>query len=178
VLRKGCEDDCIIRPCLSWITSPKSQANATLFLSKFYGRTGLLNLIGAGPPHLRPDIFKSLLYEACGRIMNPTYGSVGLMWSGNWEQCQAAVDSVLQGSTIMEFTTDSNHDVVMPLDGCDIRHLSKHADGEHNHVKISNNSKRPRGGSGFGSGSGSAFKQVTSTRSGAEPTTCKIMRKT
>ncbi|KAF5777384.1 putative transcription factor AS2-LOB family [Helianthus annuus] len=54
VLRKGCEDDCILRPCLSWITSSESQANATLFLAKFYGRTGLLNLISAGPRHLRP----------------------------------------------------------------------------------------------------------------------------
>ncbi|KAJ4874573.1 LOB domain-containing protein 42 [Raphanus sativus] len=82
VLRKGCNQDCTIRPCLQWIKSADSQANATLFLAKFYGRAGLLNLIESGPDHLRPAIFRSLLYEACGRIVNPVDGSVGLMWSG------------------------------------------------------------------------------------------------
>ncbi|XP_076902187.1 LOB domain-containing protein 41-like [Bidens hawaiensis] len=173
VLRKGCEDDCILRPCLSWIASPESQANATLFLAKFYGRTGLLNLISVGPPHLRPEIFKSLLHEACGRIMNPTYGSVGLMWSGNWERCQAAVESVLQGSTIMQL---NNHDVaIMPLEGCDIRHLSKNSENERHRVNTRNKFKRPRGGSSFGSGSSSGFHQVCSTSSGAEPVKCKIL---
>ena len=54
VLRKGCTDDCSIRPCLQWIASPESQAHATVFLAKFYGRAGLMNLINAGPDHLRP----------------------------------------------------------------------------------------------------------------------------
>ncbi|KAF1868991.1 hypothetical protein Lal_00048271 [Lupinus albus] len=54
ILRKGCSDDCIIRPCLEWINCPESQANATLFLAKFYGRAGLLNLINAAPQPLRP----------------------------------------------------------------------------------------------------------------------------
>lgn len=54
VLRKGCNQDCTIRPCLQWIKSADSQANATLFLAKFYGRAGLLNLIESGPDHLRP----------------------------------------------------------------------------------------------------------------------------
>ncbi|CDY54302.1 BnaC01g42010D [Brassica napus] len=76
VLRKGCSDDCSIRPCLGWIKSPEAQANATVFLAKFYGRAGLMNLINAGPDHLRPGIFRSLLHEACGRIVNPIYGSV------------------------------------------------------------------------------------------------------
>ncbi|KAJ1443250.1 Lateral organ boundary [Sesbania bispinosa] len=76
VLRKGCSENCSIRPCLQWIKSPESQANATVFLAKFYGRAGLMNLVNAGPEHLRPAIFRSLLYEACGRIVNPIYGSV------------------------------------------------------------------------------------------------------
>lgn len=97
VLRKGCSDSCELRPCLQWIRTSESQANATVFLAKFYGRTGLMNLINSGPDHLRPTIFRSLLYEACGRIVNPTYGSVGLLWSGNWHICQAAVESVLKG---------------------------------------------------------------------------------
>ncbi|XP_020088069.1 LOW QUALITY PROTEIN: LOB domain-containing protein 41-like [Ananas comosus] len=91
VLRKGCSEACSIRPCLQWIRSPDSQANATVFLAKFYGRAGLINLLNAGPDHLRPGIFRSLLYEACGRILNPIYGSVGLLWSGSWQLCQEAV---------------------------------------------------------------------------------------
>uniref|UniRef100_J3L0E6 LOB domain-containing protein n=1 Tax=Oryza brachyantha TaxID=4533 RepID=J3L0E6_ORYBR len=81
VLRKGCSEGCTIRPCLQWIKTPEAQANATVFLAKFYGRAGLLNLLAAGPDHLRPAVFRSLLYEACGRIVNPIYGSVGLLWS-------------------------------------------------------------------------------------------------
>ncbi|CAL9138911.1 unnamed protein product [Musa acuminata var. zebrina] len=98
VLRKGCRDGCTIRPCLQWIKSPEAQANATLFLAKFYGRAGLLNLMDAGPQNLRPGIyihlypctsatplfFRSLLYEACGRIINPIYGAAGLLCSGTW----------------------------------------------------------------------------------------------
>ncbi|KAI3816511.1 hypothetical protein L1987_16211 [Smallanthus sonchifolius] len=137
VLRKGWEDDCILRPCLAWITSPESQANATLFLAKFYGRAGLLNLINAAPHHLRPDT--------------------------SWEQCQSAVDSVLQGSTIMQLTTGDNHDAaIMPLEGCDIRHLSKDHSCENHRVKIRNKFKRP------GGGSSSSFRQVSSTSGGAD----------
>ncbi|TKY69356.1 LOB domain-containing protein 41 [Spatholobus suberectus] len=100
ILRKGCSEDCVIRPCLEWINGPQAQANATLFLAKFYGRAGLLNLINTAPQHLRPAVFKSLMYEACGRIVNPTYGSLGLFWTGEWARCQAAVDAVLIGSQI------------------------------------------------------------------------------
>ncbi|PIM98144.1 hypothetical protein CDL12_29378 [Handroanthus impetiginosus] len=106
VLRKGCSDNCSIRPCLEWIKSPDSQANATVFLAKFYGRAGLMNLINAGPAHLRPAIFKSFLYEACGRIVNPIYGSVGLMWSGSWQLCQNAVEAVLKGTSITQMASD------------------------------------------------------------------------
>jgi len=54
VLRKGCSDTCAIRPCLQWIRSPDAQGNATVFLAKFYGRAGLINLITAGPENVRP----------------------------------------------------------------------------------------------------------------------------
>ncbi|MBA0620065.1 hypothetical protein Godav_005836, partial [Gossypium davidsonii] len=57
ILRKGCSENCSIRPCLQWIKSPESQANATVFLAKFYGRAGLMNLINAGPEHLRPGLW-------------------------------------------------------------------------------------------------------------------------
>ncbi|GMP89632.1 hypothetical protein CsSME_00041119 [Camellia sinensis var. sinensis] len=106
VLRKGCSDNCTIRPCLQWIKTPESQANATVFLAKFYGRAGLQNLINAGPDHLRPAIF-SLLYEACGRIVNPIYGAAGLLWSGNWHLYHAAVEAVLHGSPIVQLSPDS-----------------------------------------------------------------------
>ncbi|XP_027362744.1 LOB domain-containing protein 40-like [Abrus precatorius] len=130
ILRKGCSEDCIIRPCLEWINSPESQANATLFLAKFYGRAGLLNLINAAQPHLRAAVFKSLMYEACGRIVNPAYGALGLFWTGEWARCQTAVDAVLNGSEIITVepsdwegmrTRGSEHG--SPV--LDIRHVSK-----------------------------------------------------
>lgn len=108
VLRKGCSETCIIRPCLQWIKNEESQANATVFLAKFYGRAGLMNLISAGPEHVRPAIFKSLLYEACGRMVNPIFGSVGLLCSGNWQLCQAAVESILKGCPIHPILVDSS----------------------------------------------------------------------
>ncbi|KAG5603836.1 hypothetical protein H5410_025328 [Solanum commersonii] len=119
VLRKGCSENCSLRPSLQWIQSPDSQANATVFLAKFYGRAGLINLINAGPDHLRPEIFRSLLYEACGRIINPVNGSVGLMCSGNWQRCQDAVESVLKGSTIMQnnSTNSDNQQVKITRNG-------------------------------------------------------------
>ncbi|KAF8096866.1 hypothetical protein N665_0299s0028 [Sinapis alba] len=126
VLRKGCSEDCSIRPCLAWIKSPEAQANATVFLAKFYGRAGLMNLINAGPDHLRPGIFRSLLHEACGRIVNPIYGSVGLLWSGNWQLCQSAVEAVMKGEPITEMATDvATSGQGPPLKMYDIRHISK-----------------------------------------------------
>ncbi|KAK1433247.1 hypothetical protein QVD17_10156 [Tagetes erecta] len=126
VLRKGCSDNCSIRPCLKWIKSPESQANATVFLAKFYGRAGLMNLINAGPQHLRPAIFRSLLYEACGRIVNPIYGSVGLLWSGSWQLCQNAVEAVLQGSPITQINSDTAEtNNGPPFKAYDIRHITK-----------------------------------------------------
>ncbi|KAG4969590.1 hypothetical protein JHK82_035285 [Glycine max] len=126
VLRKGCSEDCSIRPCLQWIKNPESQANATVFLAKFYGRAGLMNLINAGPENLRPAIFRSLLYEACGRIVNPIYGSVGLLWSGSWQLCQAAVEAVLKGEPITPITSEAAaNGRAPPLKAYDIRHVSK-----------------------------------------------------
>ncbi|KAF2313769.1 hypothetical protein GH714_013304 [Hevea brasiliensis] len=166
VLRKGCSENCSIRPCLQWIKSPESQANATVFLAKFYGRAGLMNLINAGPEHLRPAIFRSLLYEACGRIVNPIYGSVGLLWSGSWQLCQAAVEAVLKGTPITPINSEAaanGHGP--PLKAYDIRHVSKDensaASNDPNRVKarcrvrravkpkVSNN--KQSGGAGFGS---------------------------
>ncbi|KAL8463268.1 hypothetical protein ACS0TY_034059 [Phlomoides rotata] len=137
VLRKGCTEDCTLRPCLDWIESPESQANATLFLAKFYGRAGLINLISSAPSHLHPEIFRSLLYEACGRIINPVYGSVGLMSSGEWQRCQAAVEAVLQGAPLSGDDVDSaaQHD---------IRHLSKESAAAFRRVRTRHSSSRAK----------------------------------
>jgi len=142
VLRKGCSDGCVIRPCLQWIRNPEAQANATVFLAKFYGRAGLINLIAAGPEHLRPAIFRSLLYEACGRMVNPVYGSVGLLWSGNWPLCQQAVEAVLKGSPITQLSaTSAAAAAVPPLKTCDIRHVSKNQEVSGGLHKLSDKSK-------------------------------------
>lgn len=100
VLRKGCSESCILRPCLQWIDTPESQGHATVFVAKFFGRAGLMSFISNVPDSQRPALFQSLLYEACGRTVNPVSGAVGLLWTGNWNLCQAAVETVLRGGTL------------------------------------------------------------------------------
>ncbi|KAG5543636.1 hypothetical protein RHGRI_016403 [Rhododendron griersonianum] len=107
-LRKGCSQSCILRPCLDWIDSPQAQSNATLFISKFFGRSDLMSLIAAVPEKNRPGnlpsetlaLFQSLLFEACGRTVNPVNGAIGLLSTGNWHICQLAVSTVLSGGTL------------------------------------------------------------------------------
>ncbi|XP_022772236.1 LOB domain-containing protein 37-like [Durio zibethinus] len=100
VLRKGCSETCVLRSSLRWIESPEAQGNATLFLAKFFGRSDLLSLISSVPEYQRPALYQSLLFEACGRTVNPVNGAVGLLSSGNWHICQAAVETVLQGGAL------------------------------------------------------------------------------
>ncbi|KAL9394211.1 hypothetical protein Peur_013496 [Populus x canadensis] len=100
VLRKGCSENCILRPCLQWIESPEAQGHATVFVAKFFGRAGLMSFISSVPEDQRPSLFQSLLFEACGRTVNPVNGAVGLLWTGNWHVCQAAVETVLRGGTL------------------------------------------------------------------------------
>ncbi|KAL9243644.1 hypothetical protein vseg_017504 [Gypsophila vaccaria] len=100
VLRKGCSETCIIRPCLQGIETAEAQAHATLFVAKFFGRADLMAFISAVSTHQRPALFQSLLFEACGRTVNPVNGAVGLLTSGNWHICQAAVDTVLHGGSL------------------------------------------------------------------------------
>ncbi|KAJ8545870.1 hypothetical protein K7X08_018453 [Anisodus acutangulus] len=72
-------------------------------------------------------IFRSLLYEACGRIVNPIYGSVGLLWSGNWQLCQNAVEAVLKGAPITPIASEvavNNNGPPLKLP-YDIRHINK-----------------------------------------------------
>ncbi|KAL2322819.1 hypothetical protein Fmac_027198 [Flemingia macrophylla] len=100
VLRKGCSDTCVLRSCLQWIQSPQAQGHATVFVAKFFGRAGLISFVSNVPENQRPALFQSLLFEACGRTVNPINGAVGLLWTGNWHVCQAAVDTVLRGGTL------------------------------------------------------------------------------
>ncbi|KAG6386821.1 hypothetical protein SASPL_151997 [Salvia splendens] len=100
VLRKGCSDTCILRPCLHWIDSTEAQGHATVFVAKFFGRAGLMSFISAVPHSQRPALFQSLLFEAAGRTVNPVNGAVGLLGTGNWHVCQAAVETVLRGGAL------------------------------------------------------------------------------
>ncbi|XP_024384915.1 LOB domain-containing protein 41 [Physcomitrium patens] len=107
VLRKGCSDTCILRHCLQWIESADAQGHATVFVAKFFGRAGLMGFISAVHETERPALFQSLLYEACGRTVNPVFGAVGLLSGGNWQACQTAVETVLKGGTLRPPSTTS-----------------------------------------------------------------------
>ncbi|CAJ1973456.1 unnamed protein product [Sphenostylis stenocarpa] len=100
ILRKRCSERCTLRSSLHWIHSPQAQAHATLFLAKFFGRSHLVYSISSVPQHNRPALFQSLLFEACGRTINPVNGAVGLLLTGNWHVCEAAVETVLAGGVL------------------------------------------------------------------------------
>ncbi|XP_052191909.1 LOB domain-containing protein 37-like [Diospyros lotus] len=100
VLRKGCNENCILRQSLQGIESPQAQAHATVFVAKFFGRAGLMSFLSSVPHSHRPALFQSLLFEACGRTVNPVTGAVGLLWTGNWHVCQSAVETVLRGGVL------------------------------------------------------------------------------
>ena len=56
VLRKGCSEGCVLRPCLQWIDAADAQGHATVFVAKFFGRAGLLSFISAVPDAERPGM--------------------------------------------------------------------------------------------------------------------------
>ncbi|CAL0312873.1 unnamed protein product [Lupinus luteus] len=114
VLRKGCSESCILRPCLQWIETPEAQGHATVFVAKFFGRAGLMSFISNVPETQRPALFRSLLFEACGRTVNPVNGAVGLLWTGNWHVCQAAVETVLRGGTLTPMAEVIAKDALAP----------------------------------------------------------------
>jgi hypothetical protein len=64
VLRKGCSEGCVLRPCLQWIDAADAQGHATVFVAKFFGRAGLLSFISAVPDAQRPGMC------ACPHHMN------------------------------------------------------------------------------------------------------------
>lgn len=61
-------------------------------------------------------LFQSLLFEACGRTVNPVNGAVGLLWTGNWHVCQAAVETVLRGGTLRPSGFDAPSDEASDTD--------------------------------------------------------------
>ncbi|KAI3972725.1 hypothetical protein MKX01_019383 [Papaver californicum] len=119
VLRKGCSESCILRPCLQWIESPEAQGHATVFVAKFFGRAGLMSFISAVPESQRPALFQSLLFEACGRTVNPVNGAVGLLWTGNWQICQTAVETVLRGGTLRPISDVMSGNEIQTFDQSD-----------------------------------------------------------
>ncbi|KAF7126868.1 hypothetical protein RHSIM_Rhsim11G0154100 [Rhododendron simsii] len=97
VLREGCTENCILRQSLHGIESHQAQANATVFVAKF---SALLASCPCSLPSPSPNVL-SLLFEACGRTVNPVNGAVGLLWTGNWHVCQSAVETVLGGGALL-----------------------------------------------------------------------------
>ncbi|KAL5713645.1 LOB domain-containing protein 37 [Ranunculus cassubicifolius] len=124
VLRKGCNEFCVLRHSLQWINNPEAQAHATAFLAKYFGRSTLLSFLSTTSEIHRAALFRSLLYEACARTVNPVDGAIGLVWTGNWRLCQMAVETVLHGGAIraMSIPNIASHVYQIPED------LSKNED--------------------------------------------------
>ncbi|ESW27836.1 hypothetical protein PHAVU_003G236200 [Phaseolus vulgaris] len=156
VLRKGCSESCVLRPCLQWIETAEAQGHATVFVAKFFGRADLMSFVSNVPENQRPALFQSLLFEACGRTVNPVNGAVGLLWTGNWHVCQAAVETVLRGGTLR--TMPELMDLTSPAAAADetsevacsdiwrIRHPNPTCGftNSRSHNKVSSASKRKR----------------------------------
>lgn len=80
--------------------------------------------------------------------MNPIYGSVGLLWSGSWHLCQAAVDAVLKGTPILQISSDSATSAPAPpfikASSFDIRHVAKDHSSDGYDLHKVNKATRPR----------------------------------
>ncbi|CAM8936556.1 hypothetical protein QQ045_013920 [Rhodiola kirilowii] len=164
-LRKGCGDSCVLRPSLQWIVGHQAQANAILFAAKFFGRSDLIGFLSAVPDDRKPALFQSLLFEACGRAVNPVSGAVGLLSTGNWHLCKAAVDSVLFGRSpqpLPEFLftvtatstpkTDENNNNNKPSRGLERRRHGKKSIWSSFASELSSSDGRRNEDSGEGSG--------------------------
>lgn len=76
-------------------------------------------------------LFQSLLYEAVGRTVNPVNGVVGLVQTGNWHVCEAAVETILQGGTLRAIPEFIGGEVCnMPAETSDIHHGSEAHGGQ------------------------------------------------
>ena len=86
--------------------------------------------------------------------MNPVYGSLGLLSTGDWARCQQAVDAVLRGMEIKGVANsdrlgDAPHGTNATLSLCDIRHVSKNSDVDNsavNNKKVGGRARFKRAG--------------------------------
>lgn len=65
VLRKGCSESCILRPCIQWIEPAEAQGHATVFVAKFFGRAGLMSFISSVPESQRPGTLTKIFFFFC-----------------------------------------------------------------------------------------------------------------
>lgn len=122
------------------------------------------------------DLFQSLLFEACGRTVNPVNGVLGLLSTGNWHICQMAVRTVLSGGTLRpmgagiptpqtcELASDDFH---ATQKWCNID-STKQSDLEKNEMTISFNSDSEESGGSMISFDGGDYEVKTSL-GGEEP---------
>ncbi|KAG4926722.1 hypothetical protein JHK85_053208 [Glycine max] len=146
VLRKGCSEDCSIRPCLQWIKNPESQANATVFLAKFYGRAGLMNLINAGPESLRPGShFSILVIRSMWSNCEPN------LWFGGFAMVRELAAMSSRRGSHFERRADHADNIRSrgspPLKAYDIRHVSKDENSANETPKAKTRSRFNRTGS-------------------------------
>jgi hypothetical protein len=73
VLRKGCSEACVLRPCLQWIDAADAQGHATVFVAKFFGRAGLLSFISAVPDAQRPGMQTYMLPSFPSSLSRPPH---------------------------------------------------------------------------------------------------------
>ncbi|XP_071924515.1 uncharacterized protein [Coffea arabica] len=81
-----------------WAGSPLPKLKPTPLFSSPSSSAAVISC-PSSPPSPTPKNL-SLLYEACGRTVNPVSGAVGLLSTGNWPVCEAAVETVLAGGTL------------------------------------------------------------------------------
>ncbi|VAH94286.1 unnamed protein product [Triticum turgidum subsp. durum] len=78
VLRKGCSDACVLRPSIEWIDGAQPQANATVFVAKFFGLYGNVGTNTGSSSSLHSSPENSTSAPARKRSKNsPGCGAVG-----------------------------------------------------------------------------------------------------
>ncbi|GAA0162746.1 hypothetical protein Leryth_024887 [Lithospermum erythrorhizon] len=126
-------------PCLNWMNSSVLQDSAVTILAKFYNPKEVLDILCHTPQHRRAGVLVCLLYEVCGRLLDPENGLEGLFRSGHWEKCYYAVRAILKGETITPLPT-SNPIHQMTIG---IKNVVVTIDELDNNKYIENKGKRP-----------------------------------
>lgn len=80
-------------------------------------------------------------------MVNPIHGAIGLLWTGSWQLCQAAVDAVLKGRPIAQIPVDSSAGAPIPplqkAFSSSIRHVSKEDAAVKEINKVNKDSRTP-----------------------------------